>query len=763
MPTASSSTCSASSADSATALVNALHSTWPTVEVVEAAEIDWPAVPTDEAIHTYRVRLHPRGRAAESLSTTATPVGGIAQVASQLNGANLRVDVDLTPLTLLERLRRPRAIYEDALAEDTMTEGGFHKFGREFLAGFKGAGGQTAPAPVAPDNIALGRQMTRHELALGRKAAAKTETHFHMTVRVTVEATEKARAAAACRNVLAALAQTTATARLHDSVRRVHIARMPIPLWTENNLLRRHMTHRREAGLAPVERTAKPVAASEVAWALGPVPNPGTVPGVRHSHGHIGEPPDLPDYAKSLFPLGRVRTRHGVNLAGIEPRNCTFGLVLAPSGYGKTDFMLSTVLAQWAQLQGVMVVDPEGTAIDRLLPHLYTAPTEVLIIDTRRRDKTTSWNVIDMRGVKWEDTHSKANAVISALAVANGWGRHNQRALTLTTMTVQTLVELAYAACQNGTPELQPTLLQGIPLLTNDAWRDRILKALSADLADFWRERFPLLGRDATGPVTQVWERLAADPVLKALIGQPLSTFNLAEAVNGGKMVLVCFGDLGDVNGPTMTNLLMHNLFAAAYGRPENSKPYWVHVDEVQTVDDGSGILAEAIARVRKRGIRLTAYTQNPKSLTPETFRALATNSSNFASSRATREGAEMIAPELGVPASAIQGLGKYEFIEVVTRWDKKTTPYVVHRAPLEELWPDSDPTSVTETMLDVDDTMGCAAVRSILNDVAGHHLRVASAAAQPPRRNGAKNAPKVPVPVGPRPLRPVGRVEDES
>src|SRR5690606_37825532 len=106
------------------------------------------------------------------------------------------------------------------------------------------------------------------------------------------------------------------------------------------------------------------------------------------------------------------------------------------------------------------------------------------------------------------------------------------------------------------------------------------------------------------------------------IIGQPKSTFNIREAMDNGKILIVNLsrGLVGEDNAAILGALMVTKIQLAAMSRAnisqlQDRRPFYLYVDEFQNVatDSFAVILSEA----RKYGLNLTVANQYVNQMTP--------------------------------------------------------------------------------------------------------------------------------------------------
>ncbi len=220
------------------------------------------------------------------------------------------------------------------------------------------------------------------------------------------------------------------------------------------------------------------------------------------------------------------------------------------------------------------------------------------------------------------------------MASALKWDERNTRALNLATQAAQALVELARAL----PPELAPTIFQLPTLLSDEDWRQAALPQLGPASRQFFAQRFPKLPAEAITAVTNLIDRLRAARPVAALLGAPVSTYDVRAAMDRGLIVLACPGS-GSTRDRLVANFLVYDVLHAAKGRasvpPQRRKPFWVFLDELQTYDGPN--LPALLEQSAKYGGRAFLFNQNPERLTDATLNAVTTNRSHLLTTTVTQ------------------------------------------------------------------------------------------------------------------------------
>lgn len=164
------------------------------------------------------------------------------------------------------------------------------------------------------------------------------------------------------------------------------------------------------------------------------------------------------------------------------------------------------------------------------------------------------------------------------------------------------------------------TMLDITRMLTDKKFREDTL-SYSQDtvVMQFWRVEFASwndkFAAEAIAPVLNKVGAFTANPIIRNIIGQPKSTFNIREIMDEGKILIVNLskGLIGEDNAAILGSFLVTKIQLAAMSRSdipniEDRRPFYLYVDEFQNfaTDSFATILSEA----RKYGLNLTVANQ---------------------------------------------------------------------------------------------------------------------------------------------------------
>ncbi|MER5352592.1 ATP/GTP-binding protein [Kitasatospora sp. NPDC002551] len=349
---------------------------------------------------------------------------------------------------------------------------------------------------------------------------------------------------------------------------------------------------------------------------------------------------ELPDYVpgKPLVPHGYLKYPDGRRrlIAGLLTE-FLFSIKVGKANYGKTEWALVQALAVALAGEGLLFVDPHGDTWRSVAPYLAHPALSSLVcrIDLARAEEPgaviPSWNMIGMdRG---QNPARTVTAAVDALATALSWSEATHpRAATILTKAIEALVTYNLAACNAGRPDAQATLLQVRTLLTDQEVQRPILDMLSAEQRRWWETTFAAYPPDVLAPVTNPLDRLTANPVTRAFLGNPTGAYDIRKAMDDGKIVWLCLEGTGP-SDRLLISMIMQDLLRDGLSRRDTAedarRPYHVFADELISLDPAGGpTFASITEQLRKFKVRLHVMVQHLGRVQPTTRESLMQNSS---------------------------------------------------------------------------------------------------------------------------------------
>ncbi len=321
--------------------------------------------------------------------------------------------------------------------------------------------------------------------------------------------------------------------------------------------------------------------------------------------------------------------------------------MLGKTGVGKTTLFENMIDQDIRAGYGVCFVDPLGDAIESIIQKIPKERAEdVIIFDPSDTARPMGLNLLE-----WKKPEEKDFLIAEWLEIFyklfdpnrtgivgpqfEHWGRN--AALTVMSMP------------EGGT-------LIDIPrLFTDDAFREKAVSYVSDPVVrSFWEQQMAKTAdfhkSEMYNYFTSKFGRFMTNDLMRNIIGQPKSAFDLREVMDSGKILLINLakGKIGDMNSNLLGLILVSKLQTAAFSRadiPEDQrKDFYLYVDEFQnfTTDTFGTILSEA----RKYRLNLNITNQYIAQLSETIRDAVIGNAGTMITYRIGAADAEFMAKE---------------------------------------------------------------------------------------------------------------------
>lgn len=334
--------------------------------------------------------------------------------------------------------------------------------------------------------------------------------------------------------------------------------------------------------------------------------------------------------------------------------------LLGPTGVGKSTVLLSLALADAAEGRGLLLLDPKGDLATDFVARLPEERVGDVVVLDPTNPCPVGFN--PLAGPP-ELAVVTAEAVLGVLAelFRDSWGIRTADVLSAALLTLARIP--------------QATLVWLVPLLTNPAFRRRVLALAPSDPLGtdvFWQgyEAKPVRTQAVeVAPVLNKLRQLMLRPGLRAILGQAQPRFGLTDLLERRRIVVVNLnqGLLGAgaarLLGTLLVSQLWQHLLARQAEPPERRQIVSVYIDEAQAFLAGlPGSLADALAQARSLGAAFHLAHQYRGQLSTEMMQAVETNTRSkvyFALSATDAAAAARLAPEL--EAADFQLLAQYQ------------------------------------------------------------------------------------------------------
>ena len=234
----------------------------------------------------------------------------------------------------------------------------------------------------------------------------------------------------------------------------------------------------------------------------------------------------------------------------------------------------------------------------------------------------------------------------------------------------------------------ETTMLDISRMLTDGDFRKETLTYCKDDsVLQFWKKEFGQWGEkqvnEAIAPILNKVGAFTANPIIRNIIGQPKSTFNIREIMDEGKILVVNLskGLIGEDNASVLGSFLVTKIQLAAQSRAdierlEDRRPFHLYVDEFQNFATDS--FAVILSEIRKYGLTLTVANQYVSQMTDSVKNAVFGNVGSIISFRVSVEDAPILAEQFKpqFDASDLMSLNNRHFVMTMIINGEKSTPF---------------------------------------------------------------------------------------
>lgn len=287
--------------------------------------------------------------------------------------------------------------------------------------------------------------------------------------------------------------------------------------------------------------------------------------------------------------------------------------VIGQTGTGKSTLLGNLILHDIERGAGIAVLDPHGDLVEMALAHVPPSRIDdVIYFDPSDLMLPMGLNILEFNPANPEEKTfivNEVQGIFNKLFPPETMGpmfeQYMRNALLLL------MEDAAY----------EPATLVEVPRVFTDAeWRKKKLARITNPVVkDFWEQEAAKAGGDAslanmTPYITSKFSNFIANDYVRPIIGQPKSSLNFKEVMDGGKILLVNLakGKIGDINANLLGMIIMGRISMAAFARTgtsqESRRDFHTYIDEFQnfTTDSISSIFSEA----RKYRLTLTVAHQ---------------------------------------------------------------------------------------------------------------------------------------------------------
>lgn len=281
--------------------------------------------------------------------------------------------------------------------------------------------------------------------------------------------------------------------------------------------------------------------------------------------------------------------------------------IIGQTGAGKTGTLALLALSDIFHNQGYAIIDPHGDfAVDNMKFIPGSRIKDVIYFNPADTAFPLGFNPLEVTNPNQKSNISSEVIGVLKRMFAESWGPRLEYILRYTILALL------------DRPET--TMLDITRMLTDKKFRKETLSYCTDTVVlQFWNVEFATwtekFASEAIAPVLNKVGAFTANPVIRNIIGQPHSTFNIREIMDDGKILIVNLskGLIGEDNAGILGAFLVTKIQLAAMSRSDiadikDRRPFYLYVDEFQNfaTDSFATILSEA----RKYGLNLTVANQ---------------------------------------------------------------------------------------------------------------------------------------------------------
>ncbi|MCL2094897.1 type IV secretion system DNA-binding domain-containing protein [Candidatus Saccharibacteria bacterium] len=317
--------------------------------------------------------------------------------------------------------------------------------------------------------------------------------------------------------------------------------------------------------------------------------------------------------------------------------------IIGQTGAGKSGLLELFALSDIFHDQGYAIIDPHGDfAINNLKFIPPDRVKDVIYFNPADRAFPVAFNPLEIT-----DENRKPNVASEVIGVlkrmfGDSWGPRLEHILR------NTLLALL------DRPET--TMLDISRMLTDARFRKETLDyCKDVTVLQFWKQEFGSWAEkqvtESVAPVLNKVGAFTANPIIRNIVGQPKSSFDVRQIMDEGKILVVNLskGLIGEDNAGILGAFLVTKIQLAAMSRSdiervEDRRPFYLYVDEFQNfaTDSFAVILSEA----RKYGLNLTVANQYISQMTDSVRNAVFGNVGTMISFRVSGDDAPTLAKQ---------------------------------------------------------------------------------------------------------------------
>ena len=317
--------------------------------------------------------------------------------------------------------------------------------------------------------------------------------------------------------------------------------------------------------------------------------------------------------------------------------------IIGQTGAGKSGLLELFALSDIFHNQGYAIIDPHGDfAINNMKFIPGSRLNDVIYFNPADTAYPLGFNPLEVTNPNQKTNISSEVIGVLRRMFGDSWGPRLEYILRYTILALL------------DRPET--TMLDITRMLTDKEFRKETLGyCRDTVVLQFWNVEFASWNdkfvAEAIAPVLNKVGAFTANPIIRNIISQPKSTFNIRQIMDEGKILIVNLskGLIGEDNAAILGSFLVTKIQLAAMSRSDipdvrDRRPFYLYVDEFQNfaTDSFATILSEA----RKYGLNLTVANQYISQMSETVRDAVFGNVGTMISFRVSADDAPILAKQ---------------------------------------------------------------------------------------------------------------------
>jgi hypothetical protein len=337
--------------------------------------------------------------------------------------------------------------------------------------------------------------------------------------------------------------------------------------------------------------------------------------------------------------------------------------VIGKTGMGKSTLLENMAIQDIRNGEGFAFLDPHGKTAEMLLDYVpENRKNDILYFAPFDTDYPISFNV--MEDVGPDRRHLVANGLMSAFKKiwVDAWSARMEYILNNILLAL-----LEYP---------DSTLIGVNRMLADRDYRKKVVDNITdPSVRSFWLDEFAKYGerymQEAGAAIQNKVGQFISNPLIRNIIGQPKSTFDLRKVMDERKIVIINLskGRMGEANANLLGSMLITKIYLAAMSRAEASEHemrslphFYLYVDEFQNFANES--FADILSEARKYKLDLTIAHQYIEQMSEEVRAAVFGNIGTMICFRVGAYDAEVLEKEFA-PQFTAEDLVNLGFVQI--------------------------------------------------------------------------------------------------